>query len=92
MFFFFSVYYNITKVIDLTHIVIPISICISVFLESFFLKVINLLLLIVIQLLWVYKGYCIIATKNITGCGDIVSIIAYVWTLVLSYNLYHPFT
>ena len=90
--FLYSVYYNITKLIDLTHIVIPISICISVFLESFFLKVINLILLIIIQLLWVYKGYCILITKNITGCGDIISIIAFVWTLVLSYNLYHPFT
>ena len=90
--FLYSVYYNINKLIDLTHIVIPISICISVFLESFFLKVINLILLIVIQLLWVYKGYCILKTKNITGRGNIVSIIAFVWTLVLSYNLYHPFT
>lgn len=90
--FLYSVYYNITKLIDITHIVIPISICISVFLDSFFLKVINLILVIVIQFLWVYKGYCIIATKNITGYGEIISITTFVWSLVLCYNLYHPFT
>ena len=90
--FLYSVYYNITKLIDITHIVIPISICISVFLDSFYLKVINLILLIVIQFLWVYKGYCIIATKNITGYGEIISITTFVWSLVLCYNLYHPFT
>jgi hypothetical protein len=90
--FLYSVYYNITKLIDITHIVVPISICISVFLDSFFLKVINLILVIVIQFLWVYKGCCILQTKNITGYGEIISITTFVWTLVLCYNLYHPFT
>ena len=90
--FLYSIYYNITKLIDLTHIVIPISICISIFLDSFFLKVINVILVIIIQILWVYKGCCILKTKNIKGSGEFISIIAVIWTLVLSYNLYHPFT
>ena len=90
--FLYSIYFNITNLIDLNHILMALSICISLFLHSFYLKMINLILVIVIQFLWVYKGYCIIATKNITGYGEIISITTFVWSLVLCYNLYHPFT
>ena len=90
--FLYSIYFNITNLIDLNHILMALSICISLFLHSFYLKMINLILVIVIQFLWVYKGYCIIATKNITDYGEIISITTFVWSLVLCYNLYHPFT
>ena len=90
--FLYSIYYNITNLIDLTHICIPISICISVFLDSFYLKFINLLLLIFIQISWYFFDGCIISYSFSKGNILIPYWMALLWTLVLIYNLYHPLT
>ena len=83
--YYYGVYYNITYLIDITHISIPISFCIAPLLDSIYLKVCNFILLIVIQVLWLYKGYCIMETTTIKGCGDLITIVAFIWTLVLGY-------
>ena len=90
--FIYGVYYNNTSIIDICHLSIPASLCIAPLLDSIYLKAIHLVLLLVIQILWVCKGYCIIGSKHIQGCGDLNTIIAAIWTLFLGYNLYHPFT
>ncbi len=81
-------YHNTTFIIDASHIAICLCILIAPILDSFFLKLIHLLLLLAIQFLWLYKGYCILMTSNIEGCGNFFTIIAAIWTIFLSFMLY----
>ena len=90
--YYYGVYYNITYLIDITHITIPLSFLVTPLLKSTYLKVLNFSLLIVIQLLWVFKGYCIMSTSNIKGCGDLFTIIALLWSLYLLYDITYPLT
>lgn len=86
--FIYGMYHNSTFIIDASHITISLCILIAPILDSFFLKFIHLLLLLTIQFLWLYKGYCILMTSNIEGCGDFFTIIAAIWTIFLSFMLY----
>ena len=90
--YYYGVYYNITYLIDITHITLPLSFLVTPLLKSTYIKILNLSLLIVIQLLWVFKGYCILSTENIKGCGDFFTIIALLWSLYLLYDIIYPLT
>ena len=81
-------FHNSIFIIDASHVIMSLCILIAPILDSFFLKLIHLLLLLAIQFLWIYKGYCILMTSNIEGCGDVFTIIAAVWTIVLIFMLY----
>jgi len=86
--FIYGMYHNSTFIIDAFHVIMYLCILIAPILDSFFLKFIHLLLLLTIQFLWIYKGYCILMTSNIEGCGDFFTIIAAIWTIFLSFMLY----
>lgn len=86
--FIYGMYHNSTFIIDASLVIMSLCILIAPILDSFFLKLIHLRLLLAIQFLWIYKGYCILMTSNIEGYGDVFTIIAAVWTIVLTFMLY----
>jgi hypothetical protein len=90
--FIYAILYHKTTLIDIIHIGLTLSFIIVLFINSFYLKLIHLVLLIVIQFSWYIFGGCIISFSFSNGNLLIPYWIAALWTLVLIYNLYHPFT
>ena len=86
--FIYGLYLDNLYIIDASHVIMCLCILISPILDSFYLKLLHLLLLLVIQFLWLYKGYCILMTDTIEGCGDFFTFIAVLWTLLLTFILY----
>ncbi len=90
--FIYAILYHKTTLIDIIHIGLMLSFVIVIFINSFYLKLIHLVLLIVIQFFWYIFGGCIISFSFSNGKDIIPYWIAFLWTILLSYNLYHPFT
>lgn len=86
--FIYGLYLDNLYIIDASHVIMCLCILIAPILDSFYLKLLHLLLLLVIQFLWLYKGYCILMTDTIEGCGDFFTFIAVLWTLLLTFILY----
>ena len=90
--FIYAILYHKTTLIDIIHIGLMLSFVIALFINSFYLKLIHLVLLIVIQFFWYIFGGCIIAFSFSNGKHLIPYWIAFLWTLLLTYSFYHPFT
>ena len=90
--FIYAILYHKTTLIDIIHIGLTLSFIIVLFINSFYLKLIHLVLLIVIQFSWYIFGGCIISFSFSKGNLLIPYWTAVLWTLVLTYNLYHPLT
>ena len=91
-FFIYAILYNNTIILDITHAIVVLYIIIAPFLDSLFLKLYVLLVLIVIQILWEIIGSCTVPFSFSKGKGILPRWLAKVWTLLLAYSLYHPFT
>lgn len=88
--FFISLKKNEDFYIDMCHIIMFLSIFVVFWLNSYKLQLLILLLLCVIQVLWVVKGYCIMNTKENPIeriYQKLFTVSCFLFTIILSFYL-----
>jgi hypothetical protein len=86
--FFYSLYIENKKILDLLHIMLFLLLLFGIFLENIYLLSICLFLLFIIQALWIYENRCILNEKEYTfGYGKQLSISVLLLTIIYSIKI-----
>lgn len=86
---FLSLWNQWCTIIDILHYFLFLSIVLAIFIQNKYLQLLVLLLVILIQVLWIYKGRCIMNTnddenQNFWGFSNELTIGTLVYTVILS--------
>lgn len=86
---FLSLWNQWCTIIDILHYFLFLSIVLAIFIQNKYLQLLVLLLVILIQVLWIYKGRCIMNTnedenENFWGFSNELTFGTLVYTVVLS--------
>jgi len=86
--FYYALKENKRNILDALHILIFILPIISIFANNIFIKIISILLLIVIQILWVYENRCILnESEGEFGYGNSLNVFCIIFTAILALNI-----
>ena len=88
MIFYVALKKNRRKILDILHMLIFIFPIISIFANNIFIKIVSILLLVLIQVLWVYENRCILNEKeNMFGYGNELNTFCIIFTPILALNI-----
>lgn len=85
--FYISLYKDILPLIDFSHYYIFIALSIGIFLKSYQLNILCLLLLLVIQILWIVESRCILNDISHIDSGFSDEITLYTFALTTLYSV-----
>lgn len=88
---FLSLWSQWCTIIDILHYFLFLSIVLAIFIRNGYLQLIVLSLVVLIQVLWVYKGRCIMNTmenenENFWGFTNELTVATLMFTVVLSFK------
>ena len=92
--FYYNLYNNSRKLIDILHCFIFILPILSLFVQNILIKIMSLGLIILIQFLWIIEKRCILNEENncFYGFGGIINYICILLTAILSFNIGHNYS
>ena len=93
---FLSLWNQWCTIIDILHYFLFLSIVLAIFIRNGYLQLLVLSLVVLIQVLWVYKGRCIMNTmenenENFWGFSNELTVGTLLYTVVLSFKYARSF-
>ena len=93
---FLSLWNQWCTIIDILHYFLFLSIVLAIFIRNGYLQLMVLSLVVLIQILWVYKGRCIMNTmenenENFWGFSNELTVGTLLYTVVLSFKYARSF-
>ncbi len=86
---FISLWNQWCSIINILHFFLFFSIVLAIFIQNRYLQLLVILLVIFIQVMWIYKGRCIMNTnddenQNFWGFSNELTVVTLVYTVILS--------